>query len=272
MKVRQLFKSSVVDSLSALWKTPFRTMIIDGVKDMIPEQVTDFLVKKSNWVSAGFLIMCEGYYCIMDIQKFYENRKQGKMSYHTFLEETVSRISEAIKSSGLGAVGSTLGGIPVGTIGSGVFVTSILGGKLGNLLGKLSSQAISANVISKAIVSLVKYDDKAVKYINDLKRGDQIVTYGYWLHPRCHAIVVEVNPLRLQMNVVRLLYSSGFVEEWIDFVKPVYKVIYPDGTSREPDEVIKRARSKIGTKNTYSIITYNCKHFACWCKDADSKD
>jgi len=33
----------------------------------------------------------------------------------------------------------------------------------------------------------------------------------------------------------------------------------------EPDEVIERARSRVGEKK-YSLLTNNCEHFAVWCK------
>lgn len=38
----------------------------------------------------------------------------------------------------------------------------------------------------------------------------------------------------------------------------------------EPDEVIKRARRKIGTKK-FNLILNNCEHFANWCKTGNRK-
>ena len=35
-----------------------------------------------------------------------------------------------------------------------------------------------------------------------------------------------------------------------------------------PDEIVRRARSKIGTKG-YNLATFNCDHFATWCKTGE---
>lgn len=35
-----------------------------------------------------------------------------------------------------------------------------------------------------------------------------------------------------------------------------------------PDEVVQRARRKLGDEK-YSLLTYNCEHFAMWCKTGD---
>lgn len=47
---------------------------------------------------------------------------------------------------------------------------------------------------------------------------------------------------------------------------PVKVIAIEGGFS--PDETVRRARSRIGTKG-YNLATFNCDHFATWCKTGE---
>jgi len=46
---------------------------------------------------------------------------------------------------------------------------------------------------------------------------------------------------------------------------PVIVIEFPLEECLQPEEVIKRARSRIG-EQTYNLFFNNCDHFATWCK------
>ena len=102
--------------------------------------------------------------------------------------------------------------------------------------------------------------------VDDLAIGDQVVFYRWLLHPRHHAIVSDKDCVHNKLRIIHNTSKEGVVEEWVDFVQPLYKLIYPDGESYPPNDVIDRAQSKLGCKE-YSLITNNCKDFARWCKE-----
>ena len=236
----------------------------------------------SNWIGAGIVIVIEGFFCIWDLSKIYENRKNRELSRKDFIESVTQRISEGIFAAGFavggsligeflgGAAGAALGSVipVVGNIAGaaiGVFVGSVIGGVLGSLAGKIVGSGFG-HCVGKAIVYFIKRDDRAVATVDDLDIGDQVVFYGWLLHPRHHAIVSDKDSVHNKLRIIHNTFEEGVVEEWVDFVQPVYKVIYPDGESYPPNVVIDRARSKLGCKE-YSLITNNCKDFARWCKE-----
>ena len=236
----------------------------------------------SNWIGAGIVIVIEGGFCIWDLSKIYENRKNGKLSRKDFIESAAQRISESIFAAGFavggsligeflgGAAGAALGSVipVVGTIAGaavGVFLGSVIGGVLGSLAGKIFGSVIGPYV-GKAIVYFIKRDDRAVATIDDLGIGDQVVFYRWLLHPRHHVIVSDKDSVHNKLRIIHSTHKRGVVEEWVDFVEPVYKVIYPNDECYPTNDVIGRARSKLGYKE-YSLITNNCKDFARWCKE-----
>ena len=239
----------------------------------------------SNWVGAGIVIAIEGGFCIWDVSKIYEKRKNGSLSRKDFIESTAQRVMEAICGAGFAVAGSLLGEflggaagaalgsvIPVvGTVAGatvGVFIGSIIGGVVGALGGKILGSLIGP-FVGKAIVHFIKRDDRAVESVEHLTEGDHVVFYRWLLHPRHHAIVVETDSVRNKIRIVHNTRRCGIVEEWVNFVHPVYKVIYNGDECHISNDVIARARSKLGDNN-YSLITNNCKDFARWCKEKNT--
>ncbi|KAH3867275.1 hypothetical protein DPMN_030401 [Dreissena polymorpha] len=232
-----------------------------------------------NSVGAGIVIAMETGYLVWDLSKMYLKRKNGDMSRRNFIEMAAQRFSEAFGSMGLtiglGLAGSELGGLVGAVVGSafpgvgtavGVFIGSVLGGLLGSIAGRAFGSAVGP-FVGKLITTVIKTDDKALKNIKEIEPGDHIVLCRWFLHPRCHAIVVDIdadstNP---KIRVIRNKYEKGVVEEWVAFRDPTYKVTYREYETYHPDLVIERARSKLG-QNNYSIVLNNCKDFAKWCK------
>ena len=149
----------------------------------------------------------------------------------------------------------------VGTV-VGIILGGVLGGSAGSIIGNLLG-SFTGEKIGALIVKYIKCDDRAVKAITDLDHGDQIVLYCKLPHPRHHAIVMRHDG-KSKVCVIHNTYQHGVVEEWVEFVLPVYKVVYNKQAKVEDTE--RKARSKIGGKNEYNLLTYNCKHFAEWCK------
>ena len=238
----------------------------------------------SNWIGAGIVIVIEGGFCIWDLSKIYENRKNGKLSRKDFIESAAQRISESIFAAGFAVggslIGEFLGGVAGAALGSvipvvgtiagaavGVFLGSVIGGVLGSLAGKIHVfGSVIGPYVGKAIVYFIKRDDRAVATVDDLDIGDQVVFYRWLLHPRHHVIVSDKDSVHNKLRIIHSTHKRGVVEEWVDFVQPVYKVIYPNDECHPANDVIGRARSKLGYKE-YSLITNNCKDFARWCKE-----
>ena len=238
--------------------------------------------RASNWIGAGLVFAIEGGFCIWDLSKIYENRKNSELSRKDFIESIAQRISEGIFAAGFAVGGSLIGeilGVAAGAaLGSvipvvgniagaaiGVFVGSVIGGVFGSLAGKIFGSVIGPYV-GKAIVYFIKRDDRAVATVDDLDIGDHVVFYRWLLHPRHHAIVSAKDSVHNKLRIIHSTHKRGVVEEWVDFVQPVYKVIYPYDECYPTNDVIGVARSQLGYKE-YSLITNNCKDFARWCKE-----
>lgn len=203
-------------------------------------------------IGFGLVVVIEGVITIIDIKKLYGERKDGNLTRKVFIEEVTKRVTEAILAGGLAAAGGLVAGP------AGIFV-GIIGGTTGKIFGSWLGPYIGG-----AITKFIKTDDKAVKDITKLQTGDHIVLYRHFAHPRHHCIVLCHDGIS-KVNVIHNTFHDGVKQEWIDFVDPVYKVIYDEKDCHSDDEVLARAVSKLG-ESSYDLITYNCKHFAAWCK------
>lgn len=210
------------------------------------------IANNCHWIGFGLVVLFEGVMTIIDIKKLYKERKNGNLTRKVFIEEVTKRVTEAILAGGLAAAGGLVAGP------AGIFV-GIIGGTCGKLVGSWLGP-----YIGRAITRFIKTDDKAVKKITELQTGDHIVLYRNFAHPRHHCIVLWHDGLS-KVNVIHNTYHDGVRQEWIDFVDPVYKVIYDEKDCHSDNEVLARAVSKLGERS-YGLITYNCKHFAVWCK------
>ena len=215
-------------------------------------EAVEKVANNQQWIGFGLVVVIEGVITIIDIKKLYGERKDGNLTRKVFIEEVTKRVTEAILAGGLAAAGGLVAG-PLG-----IFV-GIIGGTCGKLVGSWLGPSIG-----RAITKFIKTDDKAVKDITELQTGDHIVSYRHFAHPRHHCIVLWHDGIS-KVNVIHNTFHDGVKQEWIDFVDPVYKVIYDEKDCHSDDEVLARAVSKLG-ESSYDLITYNCKHFAAWCK------
>ncbi|PIK53770.1 hypothetical protein BSL78_09360 [Apostichopus japonicus] len=123
--------------------------------------------------------------------------------------------------------------------------------------------------VAKGIAKkMIKHKSWSVRKIEDLKPGDQVVLYKWWLHPRCHMIVVGVNAVEKTFDVIRFTYGKGVIKETVPFceyIENIEKVEHHEDDVFPADKIIERAHSKMSEPQCYDIREYNCKHFAFWC-------
>ena len=120
--------------------------------------------------------------------------------------------------------------------------------------------------VGMVISATLKSRDVPVQSTLDLYTGDHIVFCAHYLHPQCHAIVI--NPLsQTDVEVIRNTWQRGVVREVVTHRSgsPLYMINYKDEKMRRPRVVLERAFSRLGEKK-YSILFNNCKTFAYWCK------
>ena len=215
-------------------------------------EVIEAIANNHQWIGFGLVVLIEGVITIIDIKKLYKERKNGDLTRKVFIQEVTKRVTEAILAGGLAAAGGLVPGP------AGIFV-GILCGTVGKLVGSWLGPRIG-----RAITRFTNTDDRAVKKITELKTGDHIVLHRHFAHPRHHCIVLWHDEIS-KVNVIHNTHCDGVKQEWIDFVKPVYKVIYEEEDCHSDNEVAARAVSKLGERS-YNLMTYNCKHFAVWCK------
>jgi hypothetical protein len=80
-----------------------------------------------------------------------------------------------------------------------------------------------------------------------------------------HCIVQWYDEETNRINIIHNTEEDGITQDWVDFVEPVYKVIYEENlVCYTPDEVWTRAVSMLG-ENKYNSETFNSKHFAQLC-------
>lgn len=71
--------------------------------------------------------------------------------------------------------------------------------------------------------------------------------------------------LLLRDMCVRTTDIERFLNE-----KEYYKIKVLKNEKYTPDEVVKRAKSKLGSRN-FNIVLNNCEHFTNWCKTGNRK-
>ncbi|XP_038050854.1 uncharacterized protein LOC119724006 [Patiria miniata] len=227
-------------------------------------------------VGAGVALLIEGIWCVYDLSKIYHKRANGEISRVDFVQRSIQRAVEALVKAGCigGSVAGSFGGMAIGMLicpGIGTVAGFLIGGIVGGVVGGIFAGAVITPLgpwIARKFASCIGRDDRAVE-IGDLQRGDHVVFYGFSLHPRHHAIVVDCDPVKGKVRVVHHTYKNGVVEEVLDFIPPVYRLLY-DNDCAAPDEVIERARSKIGDETCkYSLAFNNCKTFARCCKESE---
>ena len=229
-----------------------KASIFPGAEVVTAEGI-EAIANNCQWIGFGLVVLIEGVITIIDIHKLFKERKNGNLTRRVFIEEVTKRVTEAILAGGLAAAGGLVAGP------AGIFV-GIIGGTFGKLFGSWLGP-----YIGRAITRFIKTDDKAVQKITELQTGDHIVLYRHFAHPRHHCIVLWHDGIS-KVNIIHNTHCDGVRQEWIDFVHPVYKVIYDEENDCHSDnEVLARAVSKLG-EHSYNLITYNCKHFAIWCK------
>ncbi|XP_031568694.1 uncharacterized protein LOC116303309 [Actinia tenebrosa] len=211
------------------------------------------VAKNCQWVGFGLVVIIEGCLTIYDLKKLYDARKDGSLSGNEFMEQVSKRVTEALCAG----VPAAFGGLVAGW--GGIFV-GIICGTVGKLIGSQIGK-----YVGREITRVIRPNDRAVASIKDLHLGDQIVFYGTIVHPRHHCIVLWHEEEESKVNVIHNTYEFGVTQEWVNFVPPFYKVSYHEKECYPPNEVCSRAISKLGT-NDYNLLTYNCKHFAEWCK------
>ena len=232
-------------------------------------------LRASNIVGAGFVICFEAGFMIWDLSKCHSQRVAGDISRNDFVQSVTRRVGQAILTAtgsaivgfGSEAPGATIGTLICPGIGTaiGAMVFGVIGGVIGGVVGAGIGNSFG-NIAGGAIAALIKYDDVSVKDIKHLRLGDHVVLCSHLFHPRCHALFI-CHDGRSKICVVRSTHERGVVEEWLDFVRPLYKVTYKDGECIAPEETIRIACLHIGKKNRYNILSNNCKHFALRCKE-----
>ena len=279
--VNNVLQSGLADGLP---EEPFSFVGNAVVSCTSAEAINDAL-NGMDMIGAGVIVFIGGMYMIWDLSKIHSQKKKGDISRKEYVKSVIGRITEAICSEAItvafrfaGEIGGGYAGGMLGTLicpGVGTAIGEEIGAFIGGVvlgsLGKLLGHAIgkySSNLIGGAIVKVIKRDNVAVKKMNDLKRGDQVVLYVRLSHPRCHVLVLEHDGAS-KIKVIRSTYGRGVVEEWITFIKPIYKVVYQDNECRSVEESICKARLEIGKRN-YNLFSNNCKHFASKCKLKDS--
>ena len=95
----------------------------------------------SNWIGAGIVIVIEGGFCIWDLSKIYENRKNRELSRKDFIESAAQRITESIFAAGFAVGGSLIGEFLGGAAGSALgsvipVVGTIAGAAIGVFVGQ----------------------------------------------------------------------------------------------------------------------------------------
>jgi hypothetical protein len=126
---------------------------------------------------------------------------------------------------------------------------------------------------------------RKINNLRELRRGDHIAfhrPYAIWHH----AIVAEDVHLNGCCGRVKVIHNSGTANEKlrgkgasvreeetdIDLRKDeLYRHNYDSvgGRRYSADEIVRRARSRIGEK--YNPLTFNCEHFARWCTSGEQK-
>jgi len=240
-----------LSSLTAKSCQLLKASIFPSVEVTTAEAI-ESIANNLQWIGFGLVVLMEGIITVIDIKKLYKDRKSGNLTRKVFIEEVTKRVTEAIFAGGLAAAGGLVAGP------AGIFV-GIIGGTCGKLIGSWLGPKIG-----RAITRFIKTDDKAVTKITELQTGDHIVLYRHFAHPRHHCIVLWHDGIS-KVNVIHNTYHDGVKQEWVDFVVPVYKVIYDEKDCHSDNEVLARAVSKLG-ESSYDLIKYNCKHFAAWCK------
>ena len=111
-----------------------------------------------------------------------------------------------------------------------------------------------------------------VRSINDLSPGN-VIRFRYYGLPHEAVLVSIAEAENIRVNVIHYNYAGIFgtrevVNEEMTFKlsdKNVHIHKYGNGEVYEPDEVVRRAKSRIGEQK-FNMFTNRSSHLAQWCK------
>lgn len=142
------------------------------------------------------MVFIEGVIIIIDINMLYKDRKNGNLIRKDFIELVIKWVIEVIFVGGLVVVGGLLFGL------FGVIV-GIVGGFGGKVVGFWFGF-----YIGWVIMRFIKMYDKVVIGIIELKIGDYIVLYSYFVYLRYYCIVLWYDG-KFKVNVIYNMYCDG---------------------------------------------------------------
>ena len=234
-------------------------------------ETAETVMSGTNAMGAGLVVAIEGVWVVIDVKNLYNERMKGSISRNDFIERTTNRILKGLVAAGIGVgVSMVVSYFAPGFLDT-LVGTVVIGGVVAGV-GVLATHCLGETMKSRGILNeilMLEYDDFVIKSIDDLEAGDQIVIWGNWTHPRCHAIVTQVISRYGIIWVIRNTYANGVVRETLKFkdLGNVCKVAYPKYHCYDKDEVVRRANRVLERgQYRYHILTYNCKTFARECK------
>lgn len=231
---------------------------------------TAVLAAQLQIIGLGLVIVIQGFALFIDLRKIYKQRKKGdfvngeefvgRVWHHVFRRFDKIFFAGVVPTACVVSLGILL---PGGGAIAAILVGAIVSGVLSIPWGYNGDVSVGGKLVSSFVRKIVQHEDVTIRHIRELSRGDHIVLYRWFLHPRCHMIVTEVNISRDTISVIRFAHRRGVVEENISFCAPLHKVVHKRAYSSE--FIIQRAKERKNLPpHAYNIFKFNCKHFAFW--------
>ncbi len=223
----------------------------------------------ANVLAPVIVIVVEGASCVADVIDLFKERQKGNLVWKQFCSEVAKRVMEAgVGAAGcawtciLGAVLSLIPGVGLTAVLATTAVLGVVGAIGGRFGGNMAGVAVA-----KSITAGMKHehDEEFIPDPCKLQQGDHVVMMSCF--HRHHVIVLDTTETRLRV-IHRRHQRGGVREEWLDVgLSGIYRVLWPEKERRPTQEIIQRAKARVGEK-IYDVYINKCERFAVECIQA----
>ncbi len=242
----------------------------------------------ANVLATATVIVLDGASCMKDVIDLVNERQCGNLEWKEFAPAVAKRVIETGVEASCCAGPLILGGLisMIPGIGQAPLLATAALGIPGGIGGKFGGNR-AGRLVAKNMAARIKHEE-VIRGLHQLQQGDHVVIGSIHRH---HVIVLEIkcsdtnaitttttvaaatrNTTTIPQGRLRVIHRrhnrGGVREEWLDVgLSVIYRVLWPEEERRPTQEIIQRAKARVGEK-IYDVHINKCERFAVECIQA----